>query len=220
MNSGDEKKIVSNDSMSDTNSSVEKIDNTVDFQQDNIVVDDGLISVNQAQQSANTGADNVPPEEENSDEKTASLDNALERMKEKADENWDKYLRLNAEMENLTRRKDKQIEDAHKYAIKGFAESLLPVIDSLEMGLSAEGDIDSIREGMSLTLKQFSSVMEKFDLVAISPEGEKFNPEFHQAMSMQPSAEHETNDVVLVMQKGYTLNGRLVRPAMVMVCKN
>lgn len=138
----------------------------------------------------------------------------------KADENMELALRFKADMENQRRRFEKQVEDAHKYSVQKFAESLLPVIDSLEMGMQAEGGIEQIREGMNLTLKQFESVMDKFKLEAVGAVGDAFDPEIHQAISQQPSADHDDNTVMAVMQKGYTLNGRTIRAAMVVVCKN
>ena len=149
----------------------------------------------------------------------AQLEKELAEAQAKADENWERCLRLQAEMDNQRRRMEKQVEDAHKYSVQKFVEGILPVIDSLEMGLQAEGDLDSIREGMNLTLKQFESVMEKFKIEAVDPVGQPFNPELHQAMAMQPSPDHDNNTVIAVMQKGYTLSGRTIRPAMVMVCK-
>lgn len=150
----------------------------------------------------------------------AQLQEELTEAQAKADENWERSLRLQADMDNQRRRFEKQVEDAHKFSVQRFAESLLPVIDSLEMGMQAEGSVEKIREGMDLTLKQFGSVMEKFNLEAVGEVGEQFNPEMHQAVGMQPSPEHEDNTVLNVMQKGYTLSGRTIRPAMVMVCKN
>ncbi len=165
---------------------------------------------------------------ENTDDK--SIDNSaaeISKLKQqrdaaqlKATENEDKFLRLQAEMDNLRKRSAKQVEDAHKYSSQKIIEALLPVVDSLEMGMSAEGDLVSIREGMGLTMKQFEGVMEKFNIVAVDPKGDVFDPNLHQAMSMQPCPEQENNTVSMVMQKGYTLHGRLIRPAMVMVCKN
>ncbi len=157
---------------------------------------------------------------EESEDAIEQLREELAKAENKAAESWDTLIRLQAEMDNQRKRSEKQVSDAHKFAVQKFVEQLLPVIDSLEMGLQAEGDLESIREGMSLTLKQFESVMEKSNLEAISPLGEKFDPEFHQAMAMQPSEEYDDGIVSAVMQKGYTLNGRLVRPAMVMVAKN
>jgi len=155
-----------------------------------------------------------------SEEIIAQLREKLDTTQKKADENWDTLVRLQAEMENNRKRGDKKVEDAHKFASQKFVESLLPVVDSMEMGMAAEGDIDQIREGMGLTLKLFESVMEKNNIVAVDPMGEKFNPELHQAMAMQPNPEMENNTVMAVMQKGFTISGRLVRPAMVMVVKN
>lgn len=137
----------------------------------------------------------------------------------KAEESRDLYIRGQAEADNQRRRYEKQVEDAHKFSVQRFAEALLPVADSLEMGLQAQGDADSLREGMQLTLKQFESVMEKFKMEAVNPLGQPFNPEQHQAVGMQPHPDYDNNTVSLVMQKGYTLSGRTIRPAMVMVSK-
>lgn len=143
----------------------------------------------------------------------------LEKAKAEAASNYEQFLRAQAELVNQRRRAEKQVEDAHKYAVQKFVEALIPVIDSLEMGMQAQGDIEQIREGMQLTLKQFETVMEKFNIEAVGKPGDVFNPEHHQAMSMQPHPEYDNNTVSLVMQKGYLLNGRVVRPAMVMVSK-
>ena len=144
----------------------------------------------------------------------------LKTVQAKADENWDTVLRMKADLENQRRRSEKQVSDAHKFAVKKFIEELLPVADSMEMGMAAEGNVEQIREGVALTKKVFDSAMEKFGLEAVEALGDKFNPDLHQAMAMQPSEEYEEGHVSAVMQKGYTLNGRLVRPAMVMVVKN
>ena len=143
----------------------------------------------------------------------------LEKAQAKADENWDTVLRMKADLENQRRRSEKQVSDAHKFAAQKFIEELLPVADSMEMGMAAEGDVEQIREGVALTKKVFDTAMEKFGLEVVEALGEKFNPDLHQAMAMQPSEEYEEGCVSAVMQKGYTLNGRLVRPAMVMVVK-
>ena len=114
------------------------------------------------------------------------------------------------------------IEKAHKYGLEKFADELLPVIDSLELGLAAateEVSADKLLEGTELTLKMLKGVMERFGINAVDPTGESFNPELHQAMTMQESAEYGPNTVIAVMQKGYTLNERLIRPAMVIVSK-
>jgi molecular chaperone GrpE len=143
----------------------------------------------------------------------------LEKAKTEAANNYDQFLRTQAELANQRRRTEKQVEDAHKYAVQKLVESLIPVVDSLEMGVQAQGDIEQIREGMQLTLKQFETVMEKFNIEAVGKPGDVFNPEHHQAMSMQPHPDFDNNTISMVMQKGYLLNGRVVRPAMVMISK-
>jgi len=154
-------------------------------------------------------------------ETTEELQLMLEDARSKADEHWNQLLRTKAETENLQRRHERELENAHKFALDRFASDILAVRDSMELGLDAannEGaDVESIRQGTQLTLKLLSDVMEKFNIVQISPEGEPFNPEFHQAMSTQPRDDVPPNTVVAVVQKGYTLNDRLIRPAMVMV---
>ena len=151
------------------------------------------------------------------------LEQMLEEARNKAAENWDQLLRVQAELENSRRRAQRDVENAHKFALEKFALELLPVRDSLEMGLEAASaedvGIEKLREGTELTLKMLSNAMEKFGINEINPVGEPFNPELHQAMSMQESTEHEPNTVTAVMQKGYLLNDRLIRPAMVIVCK-
>ena len=147
----------------------------------------------------------------------------LEDARAKADDHWNQVLRMQAELDNIRRRATADVEKAHKFGLEKFATELLPVIDSLEMGLAAvEGDeenITKLREGIELTLKMFSGVLEKFGMKEVNPQGEPFNAELHQAMTMQPSDEYEPNTVTAVMQKGYVLNDRLIRPAMVMVSK-
>jgi molecular chaperone GrpE len=138
-------------------------------------------------------------------------------------EYWDQIMRLNAEIENNRKRAQRDIENAHKFAVKNFVESLLPVTDSMEMGMAAtlneNATLESIREGMNMTLDMFTQMMQKNGIQAIDPQGEKFNPEHHQAMTMQENDEVEANTVLAVMQKGYLLNERLIRPAMVVVSK-
>jgi molecular chaperone GrpE len=148
---------------------------------------------------------------------------ALTQAEQKAQDNWDKAVRAQAEMENLKRRTQKDLEDAHKFAITAFAKELLTVLDSLELGLQAAlGDspeVQRFREGSELTIKQFETVFAKFNITTIDPAGQPFNPEHHQAMVMQATEGVEPNTVVNVFQKGYLLNGRLLRPAMVVVAK-
>lgn len=145
----------------------------------------------------------------------------LEDARSKADEHWEMVIRARAETENLIKRQARELENAHKYAIDKFVSELLPVRDSMEMGLSASreqtADLAKIIEGTELTLKLLTDVMAKFGIKEINPEGQAFNPEYHQAMAMQPTNDVEPNTVITVIQKGYTLNDRLVRPAMVLV---
>ncbi|MCW9047010.1 MAG: nucleotide exchange factor GrpE [Gammaproteobacteria bacterium] len=155
-----------------------------------------------------------------------SAEELMERLdlaERKATDNWDQLLRTKAEMDNIRRRTQKDLENAHKFALEKFISEMLAVKDSLELGVDAavqeNATVDSLREGSELTLNMLSGVFEKFNVLELNPLGEKFNAEHHQAMSMQPSDEHEPNTVTAVMQKGYLLNGRLVRPAMVMVSK-
>jgi molecular chaperone GrpE len=131
--------------------------------------------------------------------------------------------RAQAEIQNIRRRAEQDVEKAHKFGLEKFATELLPVVDSLERAIDAsQGDdekIKAIREGVEMTLGLFLSSLEKFNVEQLNPQGEAFNPEHHQAMSMVPAEGVEPNTVVTVVQKGYLLNGRLVRPAMVMVAK-
>lgn len=151
------------------------------------------------------------------------LKQELEEAKQKAHDSWDKAVRTQAEMENLRKRTQKDLEDAHKFALTSFGKALLPVFDSLVLGLqAATGDSEEVkkfREGSDLTIKQFEALFEKFNIVAIDPLGQPFNAEQHQAMMMQEVEGAEPNAVVNVFQKGYVLNGRLLRPAMVVVAK-
>ncbi|MGR3995102.1 nucleotide exchange factor GrpE [Pseudomonas sp. 1121_17] len=135
----------------------------------------------------------------------------------------DQSLRAVADLQNVRRRAEQDVEKAHKFALEKFAGDLLPVIDSLERGLelsSADDEtIKPMRDGIELTLKMFSDTLKRYNLEAIDPHGEPFNAEHHQAMAMQESADVEPNSVLKVFQKGYMLNGRLLRPAMVVVSK-
>ncbi|WP_407331246.1 nucleotide exchange factor GrpE [Enterovibrio sp. 27052020O] len=153
----------------------------------------------------------------------AELEAALEASEAKVSEQQDSVLRARADVENMRRRTEQEIDKARKYALERFAGELLPVIDNMERAVElADKNDEAIKpmlEGIELTLKTMKGTIEKFGLKELNPHGEPFNPEFHQAMSIQESAEHEPNTVMLVMQKGYELNGRVVRPAMVMVSK-
>ena len=162
-------------------------------------------------------------EDEDIELSVEELQKQLLKAENKAAENWDKVLRIQAEMDNLKRRTQKDLDSAHKYGLEKFAKELLSVIDSLELGLQAATsdvpEVVKLKEGSELTVKQFESVFAKFNIEAIDPIGQPFNPEFHQAMTMMPTADAEPNTVINVFQKGYVLNGRLIRPAMVVVAQ-
>jgi len=145
----------------------------------------------------------------------------LTDARNKADEHWDQCLRLQADIENLRKRKERDVANAHKFALDKFAVDLLPVRDSLEMGLAAADSADAakLREGSELTLKMLASAMDKYNIKEVSALNEQFNPEYHEAMSMQEREDVSPNTVVTVVQKGYLLNDRLIRPAMVIVSR-
>ena len=152
-----------------------------------------------------------------------SLQQQLEAAQQQAAANLDKALRVQAEMENLKRRVQKDLDDERKYGLTKIAKELLSVVDSLELGIQAANsdlpEVVKLREGSELTVKQFEAVFGKFNIEAIDPTGQPFNPELHQAMVMQPSSTVEPGSVINTFQKGYVLNGRLLRPAMVVVAK-
>jgi len=159
-------------------------------------------------------------EAETSDE---SIEQQLLEAQATIKDYWDQIIRLKAEMENNVKRASRDIENAHKYALRGFAESLLPILDSMELGQqAAEGDkanLSSIIEGSQLTMTMFVQALEKHGLKQIDPVGESFDPDQHQAISIVEDDNAESNTVISVMQKGFLLNDRLVRPAMVVVAK-
>ena len=135
----------------------------------------------------------------------------------------DQVLRVQAEMQNLRRRAERDVENAHKYALDKFAPALLPVVDNLERALAAIDSEDaaqkSVAEGIELTLKTFVEVLTRHKVEVVDPAGQPFDAELHQAVSAVPNPDLEPNTVIDVFQKGYTLNGRLLRPAMVVVAK-
>lgn len=136
-----------------------------------------------------------------------------------ADDNWNKYLRAAAELENVRKRAARDVENAHKFALERFATDLLAVCDSLEMALTMTDDanIESYREGSEATLKLLGTVMQRFGVDQIDPIGDPFDPTLHEAMTTQPTDELEPGRILTVFQKGYALNGRLLRPARVVV---
>ncbi len=159
-------------------------------------------------------ADSATPEQ---------LAEQLAAAEAKANEHWERLLLMQADMENQRKRAQKEVSNAKKFALEGVVNDLLPVRDSLEMGITAaqqeDAGVEQIIEGSELTLKMLTQAFEKYNIVEINPVDEKFNPEFHQAMSMQEIEGKEPNTVASVLQKGYTLNDRLIRPALVMVAK-
>jgi molecular chaperone GrpE len=165
--------------------------------------------------------------EQNETEDLLSLEQALEKIEEAelaADKAKDDVLRVQAEMQNLRRRTEQDVEKAHKYGQEKFSIELLSVMDNLERALDAASQHDdesvkAIYDGVNLTLKSFMDCFSKFNIEVIDPLGEPFDPQKHQAMSIQENPEAEPNTVISVLQKGYTLHGRVIRPAMVMVSK-
>jgi len=146
----------------------------------------------------------------------------LEQAQNKADENWNELLRARADMENLRRRQSRDLENAHKRALDKFVTELLPVYDSMDLGLNAangdDASLETVREGLDMTMRVFLSSINKFGLEQVVPEeGDDFDPEQHQAMAMQPVEGVEANKIITVAQKGFQFNGRLLRPAMVVV---
>ncbi len=150
------------------------------------------------------------------------LEKALEEAEAKAAENMDLALRTKAEAENIRRRSENEVSNARKYAIEKFANEMLAVVDSLEQGLAQKAEHEesvAMKEGMELTLKMTLSTLEKFGIEQLNPVEEVFDPQLHEAMTMIPSPDHESNTIIDVFQKGYSLNGRLIRPARVVVAQ-
>lgn len=161
------------------------------------------------------------PDEPGGDAERAAADPIAE-LQAKVEENWNLYLRAAAELENVRKRAARDVENARKFALERFARELLEVCDSLEMGLAAgaEAGADALLTGSRATLKQLVTKLEQFGVAEVDPLGEPFDPELHEAMTMQPSAGAEPGSVLNVFQKGYTLNGRLLRPARVVVAQD
>lgn len=193
-------------------------------------IDENTVDSSSQQGASNQAED---PKVINADDIISAADADAEESGENLDESEEafialneKYLRLNAELDNVQKRARSEMDNTRKYAIKGFATELLSVKDSLELAtnvdLSNQEDdvVLNMHKGLVLTLKQLDQVFEKFNIEAISPNiGDKLDPEIHQAMSMQDSEEVEANGIMMVFQKGYKLSGRLIRPAMVVVAK-
>jgi len=147
----------------------------------------------------------------------------LAAAEEKANQYWERILRQQAEMDNLHRRVERDVANAHKYALEKFVSELLPIVDSLERAMATHGNEESgagtLLDGVNLTLKMFYAALEKFGVQQVDPVGQPFNPELHQAVSTQVDCDAKPGSVISVLQKGYLLNNRLVRPALVIVAK-
>lgn len=152
-------------------------------------------------------------------DEVAALQAALSAAEARAVESRDLYMRALAEVDNVRKRAARDIEQAHKYALDRFANDLIAVKDSLELGLSAAASVDGLKSGTEATLKQLGAAFDKAGIVEVVPQGERLNPDLHEAIVTQPSADHAPNTVLQVVQKGYQLNGRLLRPARVIVAR-
>lgn len=171
----------------------------------------------------NQDQQNLEANESKTTEAGEDLSSRIQTLEEQLTAAQDQNLRMAAEVQNIRRRAEQDVEKAHKFALERFAGDLLAIVDSLERGLELSSPDDEavkpIREGMDLTLKLFLDTLARHQLTPVDPVGEPFNPEHHQAMAMEESAHSEPNSVLKVFQKGYLLNGRLLRPAMVVVSK-
>lgn len=207
-----------------------------DLRQNADTPEEPVVDQQQAEQEAAQAAEEALQQDVTTDEaetagqsseqtdRIAELELALSKAEAKINDQKDSVLRTQAEMENVRRRASQDVEKAHKFALEKFANEVLTTVDNLERALQLVDSNDETNrnfvEGIELTYKSLISTLEKFDVKAVGEEGEAFNPDQHQAMSMQESDEHPNNTVMAVMQKGYELNGRLLRPAMVMVARN
>ncbi|MCP4769349.1 MAG: nucleotide exchange factor GrpE [Gammaproteobacteria bacterium] len=191
-------------------------------QQNNVETDDEHTLATEAEETAHL-EDVVPTAKESDEDSDESIEEQLEKAQATIKDYWEQMMRLRAEIDNNWKRAERDLENAHKYALKNFVESLLPIVDSMEMGqVAADADnatLNSIREGSELTMSMFIQVLQKSGLEAVDPLGEKFDPEKHQAISMIEVEGAQSGSVVEVMQRGFLLNERLIRPAMVVVAK-
>ncbi len=159
------------------------------------------------------------------DKETPQLTQAERELidaQDKAEENRELYLRAAAELENFRKRSQREIENARRYGIERFAQELLGVKDSLEMGLEAASEastVEALMQGKQATLKQLEQLLERFSISELNPIGEAFDPDLHEAMATQPSEEFQPGQVMIVIQKGYRIHDRLLRPARVIIAK-
>ncbi len=197
----------------ETNESNEVIES-----QENI---EAAVEAVEGEMAEEASADETGPDSNSDKPSYDELVLALQQTQAKAEESREQALRVQAELENTRRRAERDVQGAHKFALEKFVNELLPVKDSLEMGGAAakveNNDLAKVSEGIELTVKMMTDVMAKFGVAEVDPVGQPFDPELHQAMSMQDVPDAEPNTVITVFQKGYQLNERLVRPAMVVV---
>lgn len=176
--------------------------------------------------AAENAAETAAEADATTTDRIAELELALSQAQQTAADASDQAVRAVAEMENVRRRAAAEVDKAHKFALEKFANELLSTVDNLERALAIAANAEtenlpnSFVEGIELTQKGLLSTLQRFGIEAVGAVGETFNPELHQAMAMQPAAEQPNNSILNVLQKGYTLQGRLLRPAMVMVVKN
>ena len=179
---------------------------------------DDEVELEQQEAAADAAAAEATDSEQAVEEQDAD---PLAEAEAKAAENWDKYVRAAAELDNVRKRAARDVDNARKFALERFAADLLAVKDSMEMGLesAASADATQLRDGTEATLKLLATTLERFGISEVDPLGAPFDPEQHEAMTMQPSADAEPGSVLTVFQKGYLLNGRLLRPARVIVAQ-
>lgn len=176
----------------------------------------------QGEETVAAESDTIADEAEPQLQSVAELMSQLEVAQAEIASLKDQMLRTQAEMQNVRRRAEQDVEKAHKFGVEKFAGEMVQIVDNLERALETAGDDEAVKpiiEGVEMTLGMFVSGLAKYNVEQVNPQGETFDPALHQAMSMVPSPDAAPNTVVAVMQKGYTLHGRLMRPAMVMVAK-
>ncbi len=174
------------------------------------------------QDSKNADADEQGLKQDASPEtpELTQAERELVEARDKAEENWELYLRTAAELENVRKRNQRELENSRRYGIERYAQEILAVRDSLEMGLEAaseEPSVEVLTAGKKATLKQLKQLMERFSISELNPLGEAFDPELHEAMTTQPSDEYQPGQVMAVIQKGYRIHDRLLRPARVII---
>lgn len=188
-----------------------------------VELNDAVAQMEADVEAAVEAADQHADQEQSPEAEIAMLYAELEGAKQVIADQKDSVVRAAADVDNMRRRAAQDVEKAHKFALEKFANELLPVIDNLERAIEfSDKENETLKpllEGIDMTVKSFNDAVAKFGVEIVNPQGEQFNPDFHQAMSIQPSNDVTPNTVLAVMQKGYTLNGRLLRPAMVMVSK-